>query len=123
MPKNYGTYSDPLDVPRKKDVDAVASEVASKYSATNPPPYPVKSVNNKTGAVTLSASDVGAVNISGDVMEGGLYAATNAMIAYTDPQVRNECFLDEATFTGHEDAGDWGTFFENKSQQICWKFE
>lgn len=307
MPKNYGTYSDPLDVPRKKDVDAVASEVASKYSATNPPPYPVTSVNGstgaitvndifwikativsggdnitadktpldvynaiqdgklpvmivgnnmclvgsayrpnptmstitgvyftgvqgvtskgtsgaahpvvmyvwggysaeasvntwqgytttkirpvpengpsnvgqflqskynetadlsyfawasiapessamlkgdgsggitaavagtdylktapvtsvntKTGAVTLSASDVGAVNISGDVMEGGLYAATNAMIAYTDPQVRNECFLDESTFTGHEDAGDWETFFENKSQQICWKFE
>lgn len=307
MPKNYGTYSDPLDVPRKKDVDAVASEVASKYSATNPPPYPVTSVNGstgaitvndifwikativsgggnitadktpldvynaiqdgklpvmivgndiclvgsayrpnptvstitkvyftgirgtghrgvfgsgapvavyvwggysaeaavngwegysniivrpvpengpsnvgqflqskynettdfsyfawasiapessamlkgdgsggivaavegtdylktapvtsvntKTGAVTLSASDVGAVNISGDVMEGGLYAATNAMIAYEDPQVRNECFLDESTFTGHEDAGDWGTFFENKSQQICWKFE
>lgn len=307
MPKNYGTYSDPLDVPRKKDVDAVASEVASKYSATNPPPYPVTSVNGATGAITvndifwikatinsggdnitadktpldvynaiqdgklpimivgnnmclvgsayrpnptmstitkvyftgirgtghlgvlgngapvavyvwggysaeasinswegysniivrpvpengpsnagqflqsqyneasnlsyfswasvapessavlkgdgtggiiaavegtdylktapvtsvnsktgvvsLSASDVGAVNISGDVMEGGLYAATNAMIAYEDPQVRNECFLDEATFTGHEDAGDWETFFENKSQQICWKFE
>lgn len=307
MPKNYGTYSDPLDVPRKKDVDAVASEVASKYSATNPPPYPVTSVNgltgaitvndifwikatinsggdnitadktpldvynaiqdgklpimivgnnmclvgsayrpnptmstitkvyftgirgtghlgvygkgapvavyvwggysaeasvnswegysniivrpvpengpsnagqflqsqyneasnlsyfswasvapessamlkgdgtggiiaavegtdylktapvtsvnSKTGAVSLSASDVGAVNISGDVMEGGLYAAANAMIAYEDPQVRNECFLDEATFTGHEDAGDWETFFENKSQQICWKFE
>lgn len=26
MPKNYGTYSDPLDIPRKKDVDAVAEQ-------------------------------------------------------------------------------------------------
>lgn len=31
-----------------------------QYSASNPPPYPVTSVNNKTGAVTLAASDVGA---------------------------------------------------------------
>lgn len=31
-----------------------------QYSASNPPPYPVTSVNNKTGAVSLSASDVGA---------------------------------------------------------------
>lgn len=30
------------------------------YSEGNPPPYPVTKVNNKTGAVTLSASDVGA---------------------------------------------------------------
>ena len=54
MPKNYGTYSDPLDVPRKKDVDAVAAEVASKYSATNPPPYPVTSVNGLMGAITVN---------------------------------------------------------------------
>lgn len=31
-----------------------------QYSASNPPPYPVKSVNGKTGAVSLGASDVGA---------------------------------------------------------------
>lgn len=31
-----------------------------QYSENNPPPYPVTKVNNKTGAVTLSASDVGA---------------------------------------------------------------
>lgn len=32
-----------------------------QYSASNPPPYPVASVNGKTGAVTLGASDVGAL--------------------------------------------------------------
>lgn len=31
-----------------------------QYSATNPPPYPVTSVNNKTGAIVLTADDVGA---------------------------------------------------------------
>lgn len=31
-----------------------------QYSATNPPPYPVTSVNSKTGAVTLTVSDIGA---------------------------------------------------------------
>lgn len=32
-----------------------------QYSASNPPPYPVTSVNTKTGAVTLTASDVSAL--------------------------------------------------------------
>ena len=31
-----------------------------QYSSSNPPPYPVTSVNSKTGAVSLTASDVGA---------------------------------------------------------------
>ena len=33
------------------------------YSASNPPPYPVASVNNKTGAVTLAKGDVGLGNV------------------------------------------------------------
>lgn len=40
------------------DVDNV-----KQYSASNPPPYPVKSVNGKTDAVTLAAADVGAVSL------------------------------------------------------------
>lgn len=31
-----------------------------QYSSSNPPPYPVTSVNSKTGAVSLTASEVGA---------------------------------------------------------------
>lgn len=34
MPKNYGTYSDPLDIPRKKDVDAVAAQKVSLSGGT-----------------------------------------------------------------------------------------
>ena len=34
------------------------------YSASNPPPYPVTSVNSKSGAVTLSKGDVGLGNVA-----------------------------------------------------------
>ena len=34
-----------------------------QYSANNPPPYPVTSVNSKSGAVTLSKGDVGLGNV------------------------------------------------------------
>lgn len=47
MPKNLGTYNDNLSIPRKKDVDAC-------YSPNNAPPYPVKSVDGKTGDVKLN---------------------------------------------------------------------
>lgn len=35
-------------------VDVLNQTVASKYSASNPPPYPVTSVNGKTGDVVLN---------------------------------------------------------------------
>lgn len=50
---NKPTYS-------KSDVGLGNVDNVKQYSANNPPPYPVKSVNGKTGAVTLGAADVGA---------------------------------------------------------------
>ena len=44
----------------KSEVGLGNVENVKQYSASNPPPYPVTSVNGKTGAVKLSASDVGA---------------------------------------------------------------
>lgn len=59
MPKNLGLYNNDLSIPRKKDIDDLASDVdsklAGKYSPTNPPPYPVTSVNGQTGDVTVDA--------------------------------------------------------------------
>lgn len=59
MPKNLGLYDNDLSIPRKKDIDDLASDVdnklAGKYSSTNPPPYPVTSVNGQTGDVTVEA--------------------------------------------------------------------
>lgn len=55
---NKPTYS-------KGDVGLGNVDNVQQYSATNPPPYPVTSVNGSTGAVSLSipssASDVGAI--------------------------------------------------------------
>ena len=70
MPKNLGRYDNDLSVPRKKDIDDLANVVDGKYSASNPPPYPVTSVNGQTGAVTLGASDIGALPLTGGTMSG-----------------------------------------------------
>lgn len=70
MPKNLGRYDNDLSVPRKKDIDDLANVVDDKYSASNPPPYPVISVNGQTGAVTLGAGDIGALPLTGGTMSG-----------------------------------------------------
>ena len=44
----------------KSDIGLSNVDNVKQYSASNPPPYPVTSVNAKTGKVTLTASDVGA---------------------------------------------------------------
>lgn len=44
----------------KSEVGLSNVDNVKQYSASNPPPYPVTKVNNKTGAVTLTAADVGA---------------------------------------------------------------
>lgn len=42
----------------KTDVGLGNVDNVKQYSASNPPPYPVTSVNGQTGAVSLSASDI-----------------------------------------------------------------
>lgn len=65
---NKPTYS-------KGDVGLGNVDNVQQYSATNPPPYPVTSVNGSTGAVSLSipssASDVGAVAVAQGVGHSG----------------------------------------------------
>lgn len=53
--------------------DAKAREFFKEcYSPSNPPPYPVTSVNGQTGDATLDAASVGAVAKAGDTMTGEL---------------------------------------------------
>jgi hypothetical protein len=65
---NKPTYS-------KSDVGLGNVDNVQQYSANNPPPYPVSSVNGQTGAVSLSipssASDVGAVAVAQGVGHAG----------------------------------------------------
>ena len=48
----------------KSDIGLGNVDNVRQYSASNPPPYPVTSVNGKTGAVSLTASDIGAATSS-----------------------------------------------------------
>ena len=54
--------------PTKSDVGLGNVDNVKQYSASNPPPYPVTSVNGQTGAITINvpsqASDVGAASTS-----------------------------------------------------------
>lgn len=61
----------------KSDVGLGNVDNVKQYSASNPPPYPVASVNGKTGAVTVSVPTVPATTalIKGNG-SGGLAAAT-----------------------------------------------
>ena len=57
-----------------------------QYSASNPPPYPVTSVNGKTGAITLSAGDVGAD--SAGTATSAVSSHNSSTSAHTD--IRNQ---------------------------------
>lgn len=68
--KYIGTYSKPQDIATKANVDAVENKIPTKTSdLTNDSNYitsaeaPVQSVNTKTGAVTLTKSDIGLSNV------------------------------------------------------------
>ena len=58
--QHFSSRSNPHGV-TKSQVGLGNVDNVKQYSSSNPPPYPVTSVNNKTGAVSLSASDVGAL--------------------------------------------------------------
>lgn len=50
-----------INVPTdKSDIGLGNVDNVKQYSASNPPPYPVTSVNGNTGAVNLTASNIGA---------------------------------------------------------------
>ena len=64
--KYVGTYSDPKDIVTKEKLEAVEATIPTKTSQLDNDSgfitsAPVISVNTKTGAVTLSASDVSAI--------------------------------------------------------------
>lgn len=54
-----------------------------QYSSSNPPPYPVTSVNGNTGAILLTASDVGALPSSTVIPAAPGELITNATTAQT----------------------------------------
>ena len=59
-----------------------------QYSTSNPPPYPVTSVNSKTGTVSLTYSDVNAVPTTRTV--NGKALSSNITLTYDDVGARPE---------------------------------
>ncbi|KAA6104705.1 hypothetical protein F3I23_15565, partial [Pantoea sp. Bo_11] len=57
----------------KLHITVDTSDEGALFTTVNPPPYPVTSVNSKTGAVSLSKSDVGLGNVGNwaAVQQGG----------------------------------------------------
>ena len=81
----YSTYYHLISIdrqPSKSDVGLGNVDNIQQYSANNPPPYPVTSVNNQTGAVSLSipstASDVGAVAVAQGVAHAGEFVVVGS---------------------------------------------
>lgn len=69
--EHIGNFNNPHQVTKTQvGLNNVANVL--QYSANNPPPYPVTSVNGKTGAVSLEASDVGALATTGGTLTGNL---------------------------------------------------
>ena len=60
---SLGKADSALQSVTKSDVGLGNVDNVKQYSANNPPPYPVISVNGQTGAVTLSKGDVGLGNV------------------------------------------------------------
>lgn len=73
------TTSGDINVPATPSTDNSAASksyidelIADTYSATNPPPYPVLSVNGKIGAVTITDSDTKVTAIANAITGGKL---------------------------------------------------
>lgn len=107
-PDSGGGTSDYAELENKPQINGVAlednktSEDLSLYGDGNPPPYPVTSVNNKTGAVRLTASDVGAISelpVASTNKLGGIMVGTGLSIT--------EDGTLSATGGGTADAVDW----------------
>ena len=84
-----------------------------QYSATNPPPYPVTSVNGKTGAVSLTKSDVGLSNVDNVSINARLNRTTN--VAEDDVNYTNYMARGEALFSYEHTPSVNGT--------IAWQYE
>lgn len=79
MPKNLGLYNDDLSTPRKKDVDTC-------YGPNNVPPYPVTSVDGKTGDVVLTATKIPFVIGTQTAVTGSWTGTTSEIATLEDGQ-------------------------------------
>lgn len=89
----------------KSDVGLGNVDNVQQYSESNPPPYPVTSVNSKSGTVTLSASDVGAIatveNLT--VSDSLSYTTTDGTIKAGFQKIDNDTHMVLVGYHNNED--------------------
>lgn len=83
----------PKQAVTKSDVGLGNVDNVKQYSASNPPPYPVTSVNGQTGEVNLVASEVGAVptsrTVNGKALSANITLTASDVGAATMTQVNS----------------------------------
>lgn len=81
-------YDDLIDKPSINNVTLSGNKTAAQLGLATPsdiPTVPVQSVNNKTGAVELSASDVSALPLAGGTMSGAIDMGRNKITNVPTP--------------------------------------
>lgn len=82
----------------KSDVGLGNVDNVKQYSASNPPPYPVTSVNGQTGAVTINVDLSTVLKLTGGTMQGvidmGGYKITNVATPTNNTDAANKAYAD-----------------------------
>ena len=86
----------------REDIGLGNVENVLQYSAKNPPPYPVSKVNGKTGEVTLSAADVGALPASTTVPTSTSQLTNNSGFITNTVSDLTKYYLKSETYTQQE---------------------
>ena len=89
-----------------------------QYSASNPPPYPVTSVNGDTGAVNLTASDVGALPTQTGTQGQLLGFTSDNVVGAVDAPTSTSPFNTSYNGTLASGSGNWTSSGGQYYQQI-----
>lgn len=89
-----------------------------QYSASNPPPYPVTSVNGDTGAVNLTASDVGALSTQTGTQGQFLGFISDNVVGAVDAPTSTSPFNTSYNGTLASGSGNWTSSGRQYYQQF-----
>lgn len=92
----------------KTEVGLGSVDNVRQYSASNPPPYPVTSVNGKTGAVTVSSADLPKTTalLKGNG-SGGAVAATRGSDYIASGNITKQTLVSSKTTPTENNAINW----------------
>ena len=90
----------------KSEVGLGNVDNVKQYSADNPPPYPVTSVNGKTGAVTIASAPSTSAMLKGNG-SGGIVAATRGSDYIASGNITKQTLVNTETTPTENYAINW----------------